>query len=331
MPRAIAHITGMASNPYPRPKEREGINTFCELCDRVIRTLDWSAHKNSKKHREAEAKERVATEIENGLVNTNGFGGNSNGFTADTKGDNEFSGTDTFTNGNASGGGGDGWVTGTGGDAWGSGGGGGFNSTRSYGSNVAGGGGGGSDLACFGCGSTDHQKRDCPSGRSGGGQACYGCGETTHQKRDCPKLSGGGGQTCYNCGVVGHRKTECDQPLKPKVGGGGGGGEGRVCFNCHNEGHMSRDCDQPRVTRCRNCDEVGHVARECQLPTDWSKVKCRNCNNFGHGAGRCPNPPKSEETGGDSGAISGGWDIGDTAPEATGNWADDTTAAATGW
>lgn len=94
---------------------------------------------------------------------------------------------------------------------------------------------------------------------------------------------------------------------------------------------MSRECDKPRVMKCRNCDEEGHASRECPKPRDWSRVKCRNCNNFGHGEKRCPEPP-AETAGSDWGdaggstAAAGGW--GDASVESTGNWADDTTAAA---
>ncbi|KAH9863633.1 hypothetical protein J1614_009565 [Plenodomus biglobosus] len=191
----MAQISGMASNPYPRPKDQQAINTICEICDRSIRTLDWVAHKNSKKHREAEAKERGETHVANGTTISNGFGDDSNGFTPDTNGINEFGTTDTFANaGNT---GGDSWAVSTGGDAWGSSGG--NTDALSYG-NKAGNGGG--DRTCYGCGLPGHQKRDCPSGSGSAGMACYGCGEIGHQKRDCPKGSGGG-QTCFNCGDPG--------------------------------------------------------------------------------------------------------------------------------
>jgi hypothetical protein len=182
-------LSGLSSNPYPRPKEHIPMNTTCELCDRTMPTKDWPSHKNSKKHRAAEAKENGTATGTNG----NGFGGDAAGFTADGG----FGGNDNFgaaTDGN------DGWNS-TGNDAgWGSGA---TTGTSSYGNNT----GGGGDRACFGCGQTGHQKRDCPSGGGGGGdRACYGCGETGHQKRDCPNGGGGGGggQECFNCGEVGY-------------------------------------------------------------------------------------------------------------------------------
>ena len=86
-------------------------------------------------------------------------------------------------------------------------------------------GGGGGGAACYGCGETGHQKRDCPQGGGGGGGgACHTCGEVGHMKRDCPKGGGGGsggGAACYECGETGHQKRDCPQ------GGGGGGGKVR--------------------------------------------------------------------------------------------------------
>jgi cellular nucleic acid-binding protein len=134
---------------------------------------DWNGHKNSKKHREAEAKEKAKAEG----IDTNGFCGDAADFTADTG---DFtadtgafnSGGDAFTtgsttttrdpwayNGNDAGWGSTGFST---------------NAGNSYSNNKSGGG----DRACFSCGQTGHQKRDCPQGGSGGGdRACFNCGE----------------------------------------------------------------------------------------------------------------------------------------------------------
>lgn len=136
--------------------------TACELCDRTIFTKDWPAHKNSKKHREAEVKDKAANEP----VQINGFGGDSGGYTADTgagasAGD-AWGGGDTFgTTSTADDGG------------WGADD---FNTSSGFGGAKTGGGGG--DRACYGCGQTGHQKRDCPSGGGGGGNGCFNCGET---------------------------------------------------------------------------------------------------------------------------------------------------------
>jgi hypothetical protein len=187
-------LSSLASNPYPRPKVQQPYVTTCELCDRSIQTKDWVSHKNSKKHREAEANEKAKTED----TNTNGFNGDAAGFTADTGG--FSSGSDAFTTTTSNT---DGWGTSGDNAAWGAGD---FSintGTSGYANNNSGGGGG---RACFGCGSEGHQKRDCPQGGGGGGgdRACYGCGETGHQKRDCPKAGSGGGQACFNCGEVGY-------------------------------------------------------------------------------------------------------------------------------
>lgn len=159
--------------------------TTCELCDRTMPTKDWNGHKNSKKHREAEAKDKVANEPED-----NAFGGDSAGFTTDTGaagGDPHGNGTFTTT-------------TTAGNDAWGTGDG--FNNNAGFTNNT--GGGGGNDRGCFTCGEQDHQKRECPSNAGGAGRNCFSCGEPGHQKRDCPSGGSGGEQTCYNCGLAGY-------------------------------------------------------------------------------------------------------------------------------
>lgn len=183
-----AVMSGMASNPYPRPKEHAPMFTTCELCDRKMPTKDWNGHKNSKKHRTAEAKEKEANEP----AKANDFGGGDfNGFQVDTSG---FTADNTFASSTANAGDG-GW----GADDFTTAG----ANTSSYGNTNNGGGG---DRACYGCGQTGHQKRDCPSGGGGGGgdRACYGCGQTGHQKRDCPSGGGGGSQACFNCGEEGY-------------------------------------------------------------------------------------------------------------------------------
>jgi cellular nucleic acid-binding protein len=161
--------------------------TTCELCTRTMPTKDWASHKNSKKHREAEAKEKEAA----GCNNTTSFGSDAAGFTAVAG---FGAGNDTFgttTTGN------DAWTTSDNDANWGSNAG-----ASTYGNNA----GAGDNRACFGCGNTGHQKRDCPQGGSGGGdRTCFGCGLTGHQKRDCPNGGGGSGdQACFNCGEVGY-------------------------------------------------------------------------------------------------------------------------------
>jgi hypothetical protein len=67
--------SGMVSNPYAPAKEYVAQTTLCELCNITMKTRDWAAHKNSKKHRAAE-------KLENEKNNppSNGFGDNTDGF-----------------------------------------------------------------------------------------------------------------------------------------------------------------------------------------------------------------------------------------------------------
>jgi cellular nucleic acid-binding protein len=156
---APAMTTSMASNPYPKPKEHIPRITQCELCNRELPTKDWPAHKNSKKHREAEAKERAEIEA---VKNPTNFGGDTSG----SNNDNEFANANEFGSGDAFAN-----ATTSGDDGWGaveS-----FSTTKPTSYNN-GGGGSGDQRACFGCGETGHQKRDCPQGS--GGQTCYNCG-----------------------------------------------------------------------------------------------------------------------------------------------------------
>ena len=179
---------GMTSHPYNPPKDQIARLTLCELCDRTLKTQDWPAHKNSKKHRALEDADK-AKENKGNINGTNGWEGEGSNFTADD--DSGFnlapqdSGNDTWGASNNDGRGSTGSVV----------------NTSGYGNKS---GGGGGDRACFGCGEVGHNKRDCPKGGSGGDRACFGCGQVGHNKRDCPQGgSGGGGQACFNCGMEG--------------------------------------------------------------------------------------------------------------------------------
>nr|POF14852.1 cellular nucleic acid-binding protein like [Quercus suber] len=92
--------------------------------------------------------------------------------------------------------------------------------------------------------------------------ACYNCGDTTHQARDCPTKQA---PSCYNCGQQGHMSRECTEPAKDKA-----------CYNCGETGHLSRECptggQQGRSggfggasggQECYKCGKVGHIARNC--------------------------------------------------------------------
>jgi cellular nucleic acid-binding protein len=141
--------SGMVSNPYAPAKEYVAQTTLCELCNITMKTRDWAAHKNSKKHRAAEKKED-----EKNNPPSNGFGDNTDGFNTDANG-----GFSTNYSGNTNGG---------------------SDGRARFGCGETGhtkrdcpqGGSGGQ--ACYGCGEEGHQKRDCPQGA--GGQACFNCG-----------------------------------------------------------------------------------------------------------------------------------------------------------
>lgn len=181
---------GMSSNPYNPAKEHVPRLTLCELCERIIPTPVWLAHKNSKQHQALEIAEKEKENAKSSNDASGGWGGEASGTVADVETGFKLA---------PSGSGNDGWVSSVDNGRASSGGSG---ATSGYSDKVAGGGG---DRACFGCGEVGHTKRDCPKGGSGGGRACFGCGEVGHNKRDCPKGgSGSGGQACFNCGQEGY-------------------------------------------------------------------------------------------------------------------------------
>ncbi|KAL8960623.1 MAG: hypothetical protein Q9183_005433 [Haloplaca sp. 2 TL-2023] len=121
---------------------------------------------------------------------------------------------------------------------------------------------------------------------------------------------------------------------------------------------MAKECDKPRNpanSKCRNCDEVGHFSKDCPQPRDWSRVKCNTCDQMGHTSKRCPQANADGGAGsagagydagmggGESTAVTGGWDAGDSAPAAVkGDWDTaapqasnsfeaESSAAAAGW
>lgn len=171
---------GLVSNPYPAAKDHQSINTVCELCDRTIKTKDWSAHKRSRKHRELEQKEREGEAKKQALPTGDGFSDNTSGFnndagTAGDWGDNAGTAGGWGDNAGTTGGWGDNAGT------WGSGSG---DASTGYGND-----------SLNSTGYSGHKAQ------SGGPGACYGCGEVGHNKRDCP--STGASRGCFNCGQQG--------------------------------------------------------------------------------------------------------------------------------
>ena len=59
----------LVANPYQAHKEITPNHTYCETCDRTIRTIDWPGHSQGKKHREAATKKN--TEVQNNGANNN--------------------------------------------------------------------------------------------------------------------------------------------------------------------------------------------------------------------------------------------------------------------
>jgi len=140
---------------------------------------------------------------------------------------------------------------------------------------------------------------------------CYKCGMSGHISRDCTQ--GGASGACYNCGLEGHMSKDCTEPRK-------GGSGSRGCFSCGMDGHMSRDCPNKSANGsgkgCFNCGGEGHMSRDCANPKnpnarrpDYSKMKCHNCGEcqhnclcnlgsevatndslVGHGSKRCQKP-----------------------------------------
>ena len=150
-----AMASGLVSNPYAPAKEYVAQTTLCELCNITMKTRDWAAHKNSKKHRAAEKKE-----FEKNNPPVDGFGDHADGFNTDAHGGfgaNPSANTNGGSDGRACFGCGE-----TG------------HTKRDCPQGGSGGLGGSGGQTCYGCGEEGHQKRDCPQGA--GGQACFNCG-----------------------------------------------------------------------------------------------------------------------------------------------------------
>ncbi|CAG2016890.1 unnamed protein product, partial [Fusarium graminearum] len=168
--------------------------------------------------------------------------------------------------------------------------------------------------ACYSCGSTAHQARDCPTKgpakcyNCGGeghmsrdctepmkdNKSCYKCGQPGHISRDCP-MSGGSGQatelklTDFQCGEIGHIARNCNKSSYGNNYGGGfqqQGGAGKTCYSCGGFGHMSREC--VNGMKCYNCGESGHYSRDCPKESAGGEKICYKCQQPGHVQSQCP-------------------------------------------
>jgi len=86
---------------------------------------------------------------------------------------------------------------------------------------------------------------------------CFCCGSTAHEKKDCPVLL----KSCDICGKMGHLKVMCDSAgytTYPTYSGGGT----QQCFVCGSTAHQKRDCRFAHKT-CDTCGEVGHLKAMC--------------------------------------------------------------------
>ncbi|POS69219.1 cellular nucleic acid-binding protein [Diaporthe helianthi] len=96
-------------------------------------------------------------------------------------------------------------------------------------------GGGAAPRACYSCGATDHQARECPTR---GPAKCYNCGAEGHMSRECPE-GAKDTKTCYRCGQAGHISRDCQSAGQSGGAGAGGGGGGQDCYKC---GAVLRTC-----------------------------------------------------------------------------------------
>jgi len=178
--KGSAATTAVVSNPYPQARTIVPKNTECELCERTILTKDWSAHKNSTRHKILEEKEANDASASDAPFadTTNGKSAAKNSTKKTSDVDDGFGiGNLTVAEpawGDADATGDGGWGEGTGaiGDnAWDSG---------VDGQTVENGGWGVDSGTKAGFGNGGGYKKD----RGDSSQACFNCGETGHMARD---------------------------------------------------------------------------------------------------------------------------------------------------
>ena len=159
---------------------------------------------------------------------------------------------------------------------------------------------------CWVCGSTDHRRRDCPTGdrRDDGSliQAtvvCLGCRRRGHRLADCPDRStlAGGGAGGGGAGAAAPGwPSGAQQQQQPQSQGFAAAAAAALCYRC-GESHHLRDCPAPKrdgslpFAHCFVCGRSGHLASAC--PDNKQGVyprggSCKVCQSTAHLAKDCP-------------------------------------------
>ncbi|GAV70738.1 zf-CCHC domain-containing protein/zf-CCHC_4 domain-containing protein [Cephalotus follicularis] len=93
--------------------------------------------------------------------------------------------------------------------------------------------------------------------------ACFHCGRTGHQVKDCWLKN----KLCMRCGVTGHMMKNCtrDPPQQttncgtPSQGSNAGTG---ACYHCGRKGHLQKDCWKKNGL-CLRCGTPDHAVKDC--------------------------------------------------------------------